>query len=116
MLTAAFFSLLIPAIEHAKSSGIYGSTGQFAFGPVLAGFLLGALFCYGTDVFMSKFGTNPAESMLALAHLEVIDKNRDLERGESSSEPNITKCHKVNGILNSVSNGSLTKLEAEERV
>jgi zinc transporter 11 len=118
MLTAAFFSLLIPAIENAKVSGIYGDEGQYAFGPVIVGFLLGALFCYGCDVLMSKFGTNPTESMLALAHLENIDSNKcpDEERAESQQNGKVTKCEKTNGILISVSNGSLTKLEAEERV
>lgn len=72
-----FWSLLTPAIDQAKLSGIYGSEGQFAFGPVIVGFLLGALFCYGCDIAMSRWGTDPTKSMLALVKPD-IESNSDI--------------------------------------
>ena len=52
MLAASYWSLLAPAIEMAEISGSYGSEGQYAFIPAAIGFLMGALFVYGADVFM----------------------------------------------------------------
>jgi len=56
MVAASFWSLLDPAIEMAQQSGLYGDKGQYAFAPVSLGFLLGALFVYGTDVFLTYAG------------------------------------------------------------
>jgi len=58
MVAASFWSLLAPAIEMAQKSGLYGEDGEYAFAPVSAGFLLGALFVYGTDVLMTYAGVN----------------------------------------------------------
>ena len=49
MLAASYWSLLAPAIEIAKSSGLYGA---FTFLPVSFGFALGALFVYMADLLM----------------------------------------------------------------
>lgn len=56
MVAASFWSLLDPAIEMAQQSGLYGDKGQYAFAPVSLGFLLGALFVYGTDVLLTYAG------------------------------------------------------------
>ena len=52
MTAASFWSLMAPAIEMAEKSGSYGEDGQWAFIPVAAGFILGAAFVYGADIFM----------------------------------------------------------------
>lgn len=52
MTAASYWSLLAPAIELAEKSGSYGDEGQWAFLPVAIGFVLGAAFVYGADVFM----------------------------------------------------------------
>lgn len=52
MTAASYWSLLAPAIEMAELSGLYGSNGEWAFIPVAVGFVLGAVFVYGADVFM----------------------------------------------------------------
>lgn len=52
MTAASYWSLLAPAIELAEQSGYYGSNGQWSFIPVAIGFILGAVFVYGADVFM----------------------------------------------------------------
>lgn len=54
MTAASFWSLLAPAIELAESSGSYGKDGEWACLPVAIGFLIGALFVYATDVYMSS--------------------------------------------------------------
>lgn len=56
MIAASYWSLLAPAIELANESGSYGSSGQYSFIPVAVGFLLGALFVYGADILVTKFG------------------------------------------------------------
>lgn len=53
MLAASYWSLLAPAIEIAKSSGLYGA---FTFLPVSFGFALGALFVYMADLLMPILG------------------------------------------------------------
>ena len=52
MTAASYWSLLNPAIEMAEKSGAYGENGQWAFFPVAVGFLLGAVFVWGTDSLM----------------------------------------------------------------
>lgn len=49
MTAASYWSLLAPAIEMAEESGMYGNEGQLAFIPAAIGFLLGAVFVWGTD-------------------------------------------------------------------
>lgn len=66
MIAASFWSLLAPAIELAESSGYYGSDGRFAFVPVAAGFLLGAVFVYATDRIITYLGINSASMMIQL--------------------------------------------------
>ena len=53
MTAASYWSLLAPAIEMASSSSAYGAKGEYAFIPVSVGFLLGALFVYGSDHFLT---------------------------------------------------------------
>lgn len=48
-----------------KESGVYGSEGQFAFIPVAAGFLFGAIFVFGTDKFLDYLGINSANMMMS---------------------------------------------------
>lgn len=44
MMAASYWSLLVPAEEVAKESGIYGESGQYAFVPMAVGFLIGCIF------------------------------------------------------------------------
>ena len=62
MLAASYWSLLAPAIEMASKSPFYGE--QFAFVPVAIGFLLGAVFVYGSDLFMSHAGVDSPINLL----------------------------------------------------
>ncbi len=55
MTAASYWSLLAPAIDMAQESGYYGNEGQYAFVPVAAGFLLGAVFVYGADRLLPYF-------------------------------------------------------------
>lgn len=66
MVAASFWSLLAPAIELAESSGHYGHDGRYAFVPVAIGFLLGAIFVYGTDKMITYLGINSAAMMIQL--------------------------------------------------
>lgn len=66
MIAASFWSLLAPAIELAESSGTYGNKGEFAFIPVAAGFLLGAIFVFACDKFISFLGINTSSMMIQL--------------------------------------------------
>lgn len=63
MTAASFWSLLAPAIELAETSGSYGAEGEWAFMPVAFGFLLGALFVYAADEFMSSYGIQSSNIM-----------------------------------------------------
>lgn len=65
MTAASYWSLLEPAIEMCKDSGVYGTNGQFAFIPVAAGFLFGAVFVFGTDKFLDYLGINSANMMMS---------------------------------------------------
>lgn len=64
MIAASFWSLLAPAIELAETSGLYGESGQYAFFPIAVGFLLGAIFVYGTDKIISYLGLNSSSMMI----------------------------------------------------
>uniref|UniRef100_A0A1A9V2G8 Zinc transporter ZIP11 n=1 Tax=Glossina austeni TaxID=7395 RepID=A0A1A9V2G8_GLOAU len=65
MVAASFWSLLSPAIEMAENSQLYG---MYAFLPVSAGFLLGAVFVYGCDKLMSYLGLNSTSMMIQMTH------------------------------------------------
>ncbi|XP_035915541.1 zinc transporter ZIP11 [Anopheles stephensi] len=90
MIAASFWSLLAPAIELAESSHMYGSKGEFAFIPVAVGFLLGAIFVYGTDKVISYLGINSPTMMIALTHANkdkadiAMDDQVSAEHGRSS--------------------------------
>ncbi|KAJ1529827.1 hypothetical protein ONE63_006567 [Megalurothrips usitatus] len=66
MIAASYWSLLAPAIELAEESKKYGENGEYAWCPVSLGFILGALFVLGADVFISSFGVSNPQMMLAL--------------------------------------------------
>ncbi|XP_065086237.1 zinc transporter ZIP11 [Ochlerotatus camptorhynchus] len=91
MIAASFWSLLAPAIELAENSKTYGSKGEFAFIPVAVGFLLGAIFVYGTDKVISFLGINSPTMMIALTHtnkdkadIAIDDQVSSVEHGRSS--------------------------------
>lgn len=65
MIAASFWSLLAPAIDLAESSGKYGN---YAFVPVAGGFLLGAIFVFGTDKLISYLGINSPTMLISLTH------------------------------------------------
>lgn len=65
MTAASYWSLLEPAIEMCKESGMYGADGEFAFAPVAAGFLFGAIFVFGTDKFLDYLGINSTKMMMS---------------------------------------------------
>lgn len=65
MIAASFWSLLAPAIDLAESSGTYGN---YAFLPVAGGFLLGAIFVFGTDKLISYLGINSPTMLISLTH------------------------------------------------
>lgn len=64
MTAASYWSLLSPAIELAEQSKIYGAEGEYAFVPVGAGFLMGALFVYGADHLITCLGVHSPNMML----------------------------------------------------
>lgn len=68
MIAASFWSLLAPAIDLAEKNKTYGANGEYAFIPVAAGFLLGAIFVFGTDKIISYLGINSPHMMIALTH------------------------------------------------
>ncbi|XP_057664381.1 zinc transporter ZIP11 isoform X2 [Diorhabda carinulata] len=91
MIAASFWSLLQPALELAVSSKSYGEVGQFAYLPVGAGFLLGALFVYGADRLISVLGVHSPNMMLALnATGSRRDSRRSSSRRESHYMPDTT--------------------------
>ncbi|KAL5017907.1 hypothetical protein ScPMuIL_003629 [Solemya velum] len=77
MTAASYWSLLKPALEMAEASGIYGSSGQWAFLPVTIGFVFGAGFVYGADVFMPQLGSSPTSLVLSVAMNSKHDKDGD---------------------------------------
>lgn len=72
MTAASYWSLLEPAIEMCKESGVYGSEGQFAFVPVAVGFLFGAIFVFGTDKFLDYLGINSTNMMMSEYYLSFL--------------------------------------------
>lgn len=69
MTAASYWSLLKPAIEMCEEAGIYGENGQYAFLPVGAGFLFGAVFVFGTDKFLDYLGINSTNMMISKYNL-----------------------------------------------
>ena len=55
MTAASFWSLMAPAIEQAEHAGYYGDKGEYAFGPVAIGFLLGGGFVLLSDLCLPHF-------------------------------------------------------------
>ncbi|GFO33136.1 Zinc transporter zip11-like [Plakobranchus ocellatus] len=88
MTAASFWSLLAPAIEMAEVSGLYGSKGQWAFIPVAAGFILGALFVFAADLFIPECGSllDPANFRGGSLSVEVTPPNKDQLRNGLSSD------------------------------
>lgn len=80
MVAASFWSLLNPAIEMAENSMLYGS---FAFVPVTIGFLVGALFVFGCDLLITKFGLNTFNIILQ------ISKNDEKDNSTNNDCPSI---------------------------
>jgi zinc transporter 11 len=64
MAAASYWSLLAPAIEMAEDSKLYGQNGEYSCLPVAVGFLLGALFVYGTDLLISSLGVHSPNLIL----------------------------------------------------
>ncbi|CAH0729841.1 unnamed protein product, partial [Brenthis ino] len=80
MTAASYWSLLEPAIEMCKKSGVYGQDGQYAFVPVAVGFLFGAVFVYGTDKFLDFLGINSTNMMMSITKSkDSKEKLEDLE-------------------------------------
>eukprot|EP00112_Aurelia_sp_Birch-Aquarium-sp1_P013974 Seg2992.1 transcript_id=Seg2992.1/GoldUCD/mRNA.D3Y31 product="Zinc transporter ZIP11" protein_id=Seg2992.1/GoldUCD/D3Y31 len=94
MIAASYWSLLAPAIEMASSSSAYGAKGEYAFIPVSIGFLLGALFVYGSDHFLTMMGVSSPNIALAL---EKSDKSIKVE--DSSSIPILDERPNVDEII-----------------
>jgi zinc transporter 11 len=91
MTAASFWSLLQPALELAAGSGRYGENGKYAFLPVGAGFLLGALFVFGADRLITVLGVHSPNMMLALnATGSRRESRRSSTRRESHYVPETT--------------------------
>lgn len=60
MIAASFWSLMSPALEHAEGAGYYGKKGEFAWGPVGIGFVLGGLFVFLSEKCIPRFSKDPA--------------------------------------------------------
>ncbi|CAG9833517.1 unnamed protein product [Diabrotica balteata] len=91
MTAASFWSLLEPALEQAASSKRYGENGEFAFVPVGAGFLLGALFVFGADRLITVLGVHSPNMMLALnTPSSRRDSRRSSARRDSHYMPDTT--------------------------
>jgi len=77
MAAASYWSLLAPAIEMAEDSKLYGQNGEYSFLPVAVGFLLGALFVYGTDLLISSLGVHSPNLILAFSSDSMFHKEKD---------------------------------------
>ncbi|XP_072167644.1 zinc transporter ZIP11-like [Diadema setosum] len=78
MVAASYWSLLSPAIELASSKGY----AEWSFVPAAIGFILGALFVYGADLFLPLLGVSSPNVALALqseAKLHNDDQDGGLE-------------------------------------
>ncbi|KAI8426182.1 hypothetical protein MSG28_005117 [Choristoneura fumiferana] len=87
MTAASYWSLLDPAITLCEKQGIYG---KFAFLPVALGFLLGAVFVFGTDVFLDYLGLNSTNMMMSITKSkEGKEKMEDLEMMTALNRPSV---------------------------
>ena len=87
MTAASYWSLLAPAIEMAELSGLYGSNGEWAFIPVAVGFVLGAVFVYGADVFMPYLGGGGGTNVIMSLETEYKQqKDGDVQINLTSQE------------------------------
>ncbi|XP_063382461.1 zinc transporter ZIP11 [Cydia fagiglandana] len=85
MTAASYWSLLDPAITLCEKQGIYG---KYSFLPVAAGFLLGAVFVFGTDVFLDYLGLNSTNMMMSITKTkEGKEKIEDLEMMTALNRP-----------------------------
>ncbi|XP_014211371.1 zinc transporter ZIP11 isoform X1 [Copidosoma floridanum] len=80
MVAASYWSLLKPAIEMAEKDSTYGSNGEYAFAPVAMGFLLGALFVYGTDALITSLGIQSPNVLLAMQSVGTNNKQQQQQR------------------------------------
>nr|CAD7460091.1 unnamed protein product [Timema tahoe] len=76
MIAASYWSLLDPAIEMAEQSKLYGENGEYSFVPVSLGFLAGAVFVCGTDIFISSIGVGSSNIVLALTSYRTTEKKK----------------------------------------
>nr|CAD7393362.1 unnamed protein product [Timema cristinae] len=76
MIAASYWSLLDPAIEMAEQSKLYGENGEYSFVPVSLGFLAGAVFVCGTDIFISSIGVGSSNIVLALTSNRATEKKK----------------------------------------
>ena len=88
MLAASYWSLLAPAIEMASENETYGE--EFAFVPVAIGFFLGAVFVYGSDLFMSHAGVESPINLL-LGKQDSDDSEISEKNGSASTSVTIRK-------------------------
>ncbi|XP_072947292.1 zinc transporter ZIP11 [Epargyreus clarus] len=80
MTAASYWSLLEPAINMCRESGMYGEDGQYAFLPVAAGFMFGAVFVFATDKFLDYLGLNSTNMMMTITKTkDSKEKLEDLE-------------------------------------
>ncbi|XP_078316626.1 zinc transporter ZIP11-like isoform X2 [Crassostrea virginica] len=85
MTAASYWSLLNPAIEMAEHSGFYGDKGQWAFVPVAIGFVFGAAFVYGADIFMPYLGAdNPSSLMMSMDPNMKQEKDGQIDNQDGS--------------------------------
>nr|CAD7265150.1 unnamed protein product [Timema shepardi] len=82
MIAASYWSLLDPAIEMAEQSKLYGENGEYSFVPVSLGFLAGAVFVCGTDIFISSIGVGSSNIVLALTSNRATEKKKLKSDGE----------------------------------
>ena len=85
MLAASYWSLLAPALELAAEMPMFGEA--FSFVPVAFGFLLGALFVFGSDLFLTRAGLdNPMNLILSSESKKDCDNfDKASSNGHSSS-------------------------------
>ncbi|PSN54081.1 Zinc transporter ZIP11 [Blattella germanica] len=103
MTAASYWSLLAPAIEMAEESKMYGQNGEYAFAPVALGFLLGAVFVYGTDYFISALGLHSPHLILgfseSLGHSNPLSRRRvaaNSSQPESYGVQDASNHHNIN--------------------
>lgn len=109
MTAASYWSLLAPAIEMANESKLYGQNGEYAFAPVAVGFLLGALFVYGTDFFISILGVNSPHMVLALSTSSAY-KEKKTERNSifyNSNRNQLMDTTTIEGFGENIGNSNL---------